>query len=352
VEELVNQKYSNLVWVGTKFSQTDSKNTSAEFNSVNSLGIHFIDFKAGKIWRKVTLKTLSKALLNFLLIPIGFIKAIGIITNEKPKLILSFGGFLALPIVIIGKLFGKKVITHEQTLTVGLANKLISKFANKILISFESSSKYFPKEKTVLTGLPIRNNIFEKGSDKIFFSNNKPIIYITGGNQGSNTINWRLFKILPRLLNNANVIHQVGGSTLTNDIIKAKETKGSLPKELQSNYLYFENTYDIIGEIFSKSDVILSRSGANTVYEILALGKLAVLIPIPWSSGQEQLLNAQLVAKTGLGFILNQYDEMPPEELFQSLNLALEMLNKKSDFFGRPIIEAVSESDLMQQNLS
>lgn len=344
VEELINQEYTNLVWVGTKYSQTDSRNPSAEYKVISQLGIHFINFQAGKIWRKVTLKTLGKAIINFLLIPIGFINAIRIVVKEKPKQIMSFGGFLALPIVIAGKIFGKRVITHEQTIAVGLANKLISKFADKILISFNSSYKFFPKNKTFLTGLPIRNDIFTKTTNEISFNNNKPIIYITGGNQGSNTINWRIFKILPRLLSFTNIIHQVGGSTLTNDIKTAEETKAKLPKELQNDYLFFENTYDIVGEIFSLADIILSRSGANTVYEILSLGKLAVLIPIPWSSGNEQLLNAQLVAKTGLGFILNQYDEMPPEEIYQGLVTALEVWDRKCDFFGRPFAQAKSDA--------
>ena len=119
LEELRNQEYTNLVWVGTKFSQTDSKNPSAEFKVITEMGIRFVDFRAGKIWRKITLKTLAKAFLGLLLIPVGFVQALRIIIKEKPALILSFGGFLALPIVVMGKLLRKKVITHEQTLTVG-----------------------------------------------------------------------------------------------------------------------------------------------------------------------------------------------------------------------------------------
>lgn len=344
LEELKSQEYTNIVWVGTKYSQTDSKNLSAEYTIINNQGIKFIDFKAGKLWRKVTLKTFFKALVNLFLIPLGFFNAIRIISKENPKVVLSFGGFLALPIVIAAKMANKKIITHEQTLTVGLANKIISKYAEKILISFESSAKYFPSNKTILTGLPLRKDIFISKTNKFKFNNLKPIIYITGGNQGANTINWRIFKVLPQLLIHANVIHQVGGSTITKDIDMARKVDNELPNDLKDSYVFFENAYDEIGEIYSLSNIILSRAGANTIYEILSLGKLSVLIPIPWSSNNEQLKNAQLVAKTGLGFVLKQYDEMPPQELYQSLMMALEVWSKESDFKGRNIIEAVNDA--------
>lgn len=344
LDELETLEYTNIVWVGTKYSQTDSKNLSAEYNIINKRGIRFINFRAGKLWRKTTLKTFFKALVNFFLIPIGFFKALGIISKEKPKMVLSFGGFLALPIVMAAKFYRTKIITHEQTITVGLANKMISKYADKILISFESSLKYFPKEKTILTGLPIRKDIFEKKTSMFNFKNTKPIIYITGGNQGANTINWRIFKVLPKLLEHANVIHQVGASTITNDIEIARKLDNDLPENLKDSYVFFDNAYEEIGEIYSISNIIFSRAGANTIYEILSLGKLSVLIPIPWSSNDEQLKNAQLVANTGLGFILKQYDEMQPEEMYQSLMMALEVWNKECDFKGRKINEAILDA--------
>ena len=341
LDGLVAKGFTNIVWVGAKYVQTDVYNNSAEYKLITGKNIKFIELNAGKLWRKVTIKTFSKAIKNFLLIPVGFFRARKIIVQEKPELIISFGGFLALPIVIAAKLSKIKVVTHEQTITVGLANKIISKFADKIFISFKQSVKYFPSKKVVYTGLPLRKEIFTKTTDFFKFKNNNPVIYVTGGNQGANTINWRLFKILPQLLGIANVIHQVGASTITNDLLNASQIKNQLTEEVRDNYYYYTNSFDSIGEIFSKANIILSRSGANTVYEIMALGKLAVLIPIPWSSGQEQLLNAKLVASTGLGFILDQYDAMPPNELYQAIINSIEVYKNKNDFMGRPIEKAV-----------
>jgi UDP-N-acetylglucosamine--N-acetylmuramyl-(pentapeptide) pyrophosphoryl-undecaprenol N-acetylglucosamine transferase len=333
LEELQSRGFHNFVWVGNKFSQTQSSNLSAEYVLITNKKIKFINFSGGKLWRRWTFATLFKAIYNLILIPLGFINSAIIILVEQPDLVISFGGYLALPLVISTKLFAKKAVTHEQTLSAGIANGLIGKFADKIFVSWEKSLEDFPKNKAIFSGNPIRKDVLVSTTDKINFPDKLPLIYITGGNQGANTINWRLYKVLPQLLAKANIIHQVGNSSITNDFEKAKQAFSELPENLKPRYQFFDNILGPeIGEIFAKSDLIVSRCGANTISEILALGKRAILIPIPWSSHNEQLLNARLVAETGLAWILQQYDAMPPQELETAIINGLNLVNTEHSF--------------------
>lgn len=337
--ELQDHGFENLIWIGSKYSQTLNKNYSLEYLSLrDDKSIKFIEFEAGKLWRKFTKKTLIIGFYNLLLIPIGFIKAISIILKEKPKLIISFGGYLALPIVVIGKVLGVKVLTHEQTVVSGLTNKIIAYFADRVCISWEESYKFFPKKKTVFTGLPIRRQLLDLGDKKDNFNNNLPTLLVTAGNQGSNTINWRLLKILPQLLEKINIIHITGNSTLTQDYQTALEVKSKLPEKLQLHYIVF----DVVktkpySNFLNSANIILGRAGANTVVEILHTGKLAILIPIPWSSNNEQLLNAKVVEKTGLGLTVQQNDKLTPNELYRALNKALKCFDNKQGFNGKKI---------------
>lgn len=341
VEELRTRGLANFVWVGHKYAQTGSEAVSAEYKKVSELGIRFIALKAGKIWRKWTLGTLFKGIYNLVLIPLGILQSLWIIIRERPQLVISFGGYLAVPLVISAWLLGVKVITHEQTVVTGQANKLIARFADKVLISWTDSAKYFDAEKTVFVGNPIRREVLAVTTDQFNFNNDLPLIYVTGGNQGANTINRRLAAFLPQLLEHANVIQQTGNSTLTQDYAKAKKQREELPESLRERYLVFDNIYGAeIGEILQKASLIVSRAGANTIAEVLALGKLAILIPIPWTAQNEQLLNAKLVAKTGLGYLLEQYDAMPASELQKAIEQGLECNRNKQDFLGRNLHEA------------
>jgi UDP-N-acetylglucosamine--N-acetylmuramyl-(pentapeptide) pyrophosphoryl-undecaprenol N-acetylglucosamine transferase len=330
LDELQSQKYSNIVWVGLKYTQAFSAVTSAEYNIIKTKKIRFYSLHAGKIWRKWTKATFIIALINTILVPIGFIEALIIILIERPKLIISFGGYIALPIVLVGHLFKIKSITHEQTITTGVSNKIISKYADRILVSWPDSIKHYPKDKTILTGNPIRQEALTVSTNKFHFNNSLPIIYITGGNQGSNTINWRLYEFLPKLIEQANVIHQTGNSTVTNDFLKAKKIFEHLNPKYQKRYIFSDNFYGPeIGEILHKANLIVSRSGANIVSEIIALNKFALLIPIPWSSQDEQQLNAEFAQKNGNGIVLKQYDEMQPQELYVAILKALDMAQNR-----------------------
>ena len=345
VNELKKRGHNNLIWVGSKHNQKGNKELSPEFLTVKSLGIKFINLKTGKLNRNWSGDTFFSGINNLFLLINGSIKSIYIILRYRPALIMSFGGYLAVPIVISGKLFRRTVITHEQTMVVGLANKIIAKLADKVLISWESSKKYFDKKKTILTGNPIRRDIFIIKSNNLTknFDKNYPTLLIYGGNQGSHEINSRIFEIIPDILQECNVIHQTGNSSVTQDYKKAQEIKRELPVELQIRYEIRDYiTAEEVGEALNKSDLILGRSGANNVSELLALGKLSILIPIPWSSHDEQTKNAHYIADVGLGYVLKQSENLSSKTVFQTILIGLNQLKTGKGFNGRPIEECKS----------
>jgi len=347
LSELRKRGFNNFLWVGHKYNQAGNKEFSPEYQTIKNSNIEFIDLKTGKIIRKWTRETFIYGLKQFYLVFVGLFKSLFIILNKKPKLILSFGGYLAVPIVIWAKFLGVKVITHDQVVTPGLANKIISRFADKILVSWESSKKFFNSNKTIFTGNPIRREIFLVKSNTLTkdFFNDLPILYITGGNQGANEINKRIFPILNMLLEDCNIIHQTGNSTTTNDYQKALDLQKNLPQQLRYRYLVKDYILaDEIGEAFNKSNLIFSRAGGNTVVEILALGKLAIFMPIPWASHDEQTKNAEMVKSTGLGYILIQKDYLSAQTVYQTILLGLSQYKKEKGFDNRDLKIAIDNA--------
>jgi len=329
LQELKKRGHSNFVWIGRKYTQDGDIRKSAEYKIIKNQNIKFYNLITGKLQRRWTRKNFLIGIKQLFLLPLGLLKALKIILKERPKIIISFGGYLALPVSFWGKLFGSKIVTHEQTITTGLANKWISKFADKILISWEESKNNFPPKKTILTGNPLRNEIFSTKTNNFNFFNDLPIIYVTGGSQGSNNINLCLFEIISKILKFANLIHQTGSSTVTNDYEKALKVKKKLPKKLYTNYIVREHIYgEEIGEVFNKASFIISRAGANTVTELLALGKPSILIPIPWSSNNEQYKNAQVLENIGLTSIITQ-QELNPDILYDKILSMLNSINNK-----------------------
>lgn len=298
------RKSYNFYWIGHKYSMWGDKRESAEYREVTALNIPFYDLKAGKLYR-------TYHPLKLLRLPIGFLQALFYIGKLRPQLVMSFGGYLAVPVTLVSWLLRIPVFTHEQAVSPGLANRFIAPFAKKIFISFPESRQYFPENKTVVTGNPLRKEIFEISQPIIFSSDREkfPTIYITGGKQGGHSINRAVGGVLRELLSHFNLIHQCGSSTVYGDFQYLFGEAKKLPGSLSDGYILKEYfTSGQVGSVFAKADFVLSRSGANIVSELAALNKPAILIPIPWSSGNEQENNAKVLVKAGLAVILPQTD--------------------------------------------
>lgn len=329
IAEELRKKGYEVIWFGHKHTMWGDKNPGAEYKEVTQAGFKFVEIKAGKIYRTYNLLKLAR-------VPMGFIQSFGYLLKFRPSLIVSFGSFLAAPVVICGWILGIPSITHEQTVVYGLANKAISPFAKKILVSWKTSLSHFPENKVVFTGLPLRPEIFSKNKGKFNFQNKLLTIYISGGKQGAHIINKAVKEILPRLLKKYNLIHQSGGSTLYDDWSSLKAVREKLPNNLQKRYFLKDYILrDEIGQVFAASDLVISRSGAHITYELAALGKPAILVPLPRTSADEQNKNARILARAEIAKILPE-NELTGENLLK----AIDEFTQKISFYQKNAVRA------------
>lgn len=306
-KELKKEGYP-IIWIGHKFTQRGDKSLSAEYQEVTANKIKFLELKAGKFYRKVDL-------IEWIKIFFGFIESLIYLVSYRPKLIFSSGGYLSVPVVIAGWMLGIPSLTHEQTVIAGWANKAISPFVKKILLTHESSLINYPADKSIVVGLPLRKELLSSKYSKKF---TPKLLYITCGKQGSHIINQAVFPIIPKLVEKFTVVHQTGASTLTKDADRARRLKEKLG-HLKDRYIYGPYFFsDDAATYYRSASIIVSRSGAHTSYELMVLGKKAVLIPIPWVSHNEQLLNAELVAKQ-TGSVILKEDDLSPETLLGAI---------------------------------
>lgn len=320
-----------IVFVGRVHSRTGVKQESREKSETSKKGVEFIAFKSIKLSKNTILDRIKS-------IPVlitSTLRSIAILGKTKPNVFVSFGGYLAVPITFAAWIMRIPIITHEQTRTAGIANKLISKFANKIAVSYEDSIKYFPKNITFLTGNLIRQNILSKSNSKPKWMeklSKKPILYITGGSQGSEIINHTVAQILKQITNDWLVIHQCGNATQTRNYKKELNLlRKGLPSANRNNYFVIEwLSENELSWIYSNTKAIVSRAGANTTEEIAARGIPSVLIPLPFSHNDEQLKNAQALSDKSQAILLEQ-KFLSPKTLIKSIDL----INKYNRKFSR-----------------
>lgn len=297
-----------VVWIGHKFASRGDKSLSAEYQEVIASHIRFFELKTGKFYHRLNFLEAIKILL-------GFFQSFIYLLRIQPQLIFSSGGYLSVPVVIVGWLLGIPSITHEQTVVAGWANRAISPFVKKILLTHPSSLPNYPAEKSLVVGLPLRQEIFDSKNKKHF---SPKLLYITCGKQGSHLINRALFPLIPKLVKKFTVVHQTGANTLTKDLDRARRIKDRLG-ELSPRYLFAPYFFAKDAATYLRSaDVVVSRSGAHVTYELMALSKKVVLIPIAWVSHNEQYLNAKLATKSLTGTIIEE-KELTSERLYDAI---------------------------------
>jgi UDP-N-acetylglucosamine--N-acetylmuramyl-(pentapeptide) pyrophosphoryl-undecaprenol N-acetylglucosamine transferase len=322
--ESLKKRDWQIIWIGHRHSQWQDKADSAEYKEVTKAKILFLDLQAGKVYRTFHPVKLIR-------LPWGFIQSFCLILNLRLKLksdlkgIVTFGGYLGMPVVFTGWLLGLPSIAHEQTVTAGWANKFIACFAKKVALSWPESSSNYPKDKQIFTGLPIRQEIILAKKNQNQIERIPHQIYITGGKQGSHIINETVFSTLSKLLPDFLLVHQTGSSTVYHDYEKAIKLRSSLPPHLKSNYQVFSYLDPSeTARFLSTSGIVISRAGAHIIYELGLLGTKCVLIPIPWSSHQEQLKNATILSSHHQAIILAQ-SELNPTSLIKSISAAAKL---------------------------
>lgn len=271
-------------------------------------------------------------LKNFMM-PFNVIKGIReakeILKEQRVDIIFSKGGFVAVPIVIAAYQLKIPVVSHEADITVGLANRIAAPRSKVICCNFEETARYFGA-KGIHTGSPLRQTIFEgskeRGLKLLNFKNDKPIIFVTGGSLGSQYINELIWKNLDKLLDRYNVIHQCG------------KGKGSHNSFVREGYRQYEVITDNLPDIFATSDFVISRAGANIIFELLALKKPTLLIPLSKRASRgDQILNAKSFAKKNYAIVLQEEDADKDEKLFMEM---VDKLEKNKD----AMINAMSQA--------
>jgi UDP-N-acetylglucosamine--N-acetylmuramyl-(pentapeptide) pyrophosphoryl-undecaprenol N-acetylglucosamine transferase len=227
----------------------------------------------------------------------GLIQAFFLCRKIKPEILFSKGGFVAFPVVVAAWLNRIPVIVHESDFTVGLANKLCFPFAQKICITFPNTAQSFSnKEKLVITGTPIREEFFRgdatKGRAFCNFNTNKKIILVFGGSLGATKINSTIRELLPELLVDYQIAHICGASKIDANLN-------------QEGYKQFEYLHAEFPDVLAAADLVIARAGANTIYELIALRKPHILLPLDKAGSRgDQILNAKYFAAQGFSEVI------------------------------------------------
>ena len=264
---------------------------------IEGAGIPYDGISSGKLRRYFDLKNFSDPFR----VAKGYFEALRLIRRYKPDVVFSKGGFVAVPVVLAAKHYKVPVIIHESDMTPGLANKICIPSAAKVCCNFPETLKYLPKDKAVLTGSPIRAELLEgdrkAGLSYAHLTEDKPVLLIIGGSLGSVAVNTAVRKILPQLLNTFQVIHICGKGNLDESLIG---TEG---------YVQYEYVDAPLKHLFAAADVVISRAGANSICELLALRKPNLLIPLSAAASRgDQILNADSFARQGFSKVLKEED--------------------------------------------
>lgn len=268
IDQLSNYK---IFYVGRKYAMEGDKAEALEYQEIKN--VKYLTITTGRLQRKFFIN-LGQSIRAILKTPIGFMQSFWWLLRFQPDVVLSFGGYVAVPVVICAWILDIPVITHEQTQTLGLANRIIALFAQK-----------------VLKGSILKKEVLEA---KI---KNTDMIFVTGGNQGSHVINLAIAETINDLAKKYKVIHQMGNSSF-NDFENAQKIKNYFPVKFL--------TGEIQANTMAAAKIIISRAGANTLAEIAYFGKPSILIPIPWASAAEQEKNAQILADLKMAEVIPQ----------------------------------------------
>ncbi len=290
-----------------------------EKDLITQLEIPYHGISSGKLRRYFSLENFTDP---FRVLK-GFSEAHKLIKTLKPDVIFSKGGFVSVPVVLAGKRCHVPTIIHESDLTPGLANKISIPSATNVCCNFPETLEHLPKDKAVLTGCPIRQELLTGDADaaRAFcgFKTDKPVLLIVGGSLGSVIVNNAVRAILPELLKDFQIVHLCGKD-------KTDESLTSL-----EGYIQFEYIQDELKDLFALADIVISRAGANAICELLALRKPNLLIPLSANASRgDQILNARSFERQGFSMVLEE-ESLTDEVLLECIRKLYEQKNSYID---------------------
>ncbi|MFI5934517.1 UDP-N-acetylglucosamine--N-acetylmuramyl-(pentapeptide) pyrophosphoryl-undecaprenol N-acetylglucosamine transferase [Actinoplanes sp. NPDC051494] len=289
-----------LLWVGV--------HGGLEETIAERAGVPFKAITTGKLRRTPTPRELLRNVVDAFRIPIGIGQAVLTVALKRPSVVLSTGGYVSVPIGLAAWIFRVPYLMHEQTLALGLANRILARFATRVLLSQEPSLRHLTpsaRERAAVTGNPIRPELLAgdrgKGAAAFGLDPREPILVVTGGAAGAQQINRLVAAVLPDVLPHCQVIHQCGSLSYA----EMQEVAAGLPPHLAARYRVLDFIHEQMPDVLAAADIVLARSGAGTVAELTALGKPSILIPYGASAGGEQRSTAQHLAGKGAAIMLD-----------------------------------------------
>ncbi|WP_438446315.1 undecaprenyldiphospho-muramoylpentapeptide beta-N-acetylglucosaminyltransferase [Gorillibacterium sp. sgz5001074] len=258
-------------------------------------GVRFHAISSGKLRRYFDLKNLKDPFK----VAKGVWDAYRVLSKVKPDVVFSKGGFVSVPVVAAAKLKGIPVIVHESDITPGLANKLSAPMARRVCVTFPETARHIKGDKALCTGVPVRPELFHGRADKarleLDFVRSRPVLLVMGGSLGAKAINLAVRQALPELLAQFQIIHICGKNNLDPAL---EGTRG---------YRQFEYVSAGLPDLLALADVVVSRAGATSIFEFLALRKPMLLIPLSRQASRgDQILNARSFAARGFAEVVEE----------------------------------------------
>jgi UDP-N-acetylglucosamine--N-acetylmuramyl-(pentapeptide) pyrophosphoryl-undecaprenol N-acetylglucosamine transferase len=312
----IKKVYANFDFKGKKkkkleFYYIGPKDRSTK-NLLTQEGIRVKKVMAGKIRRYFGIRAFFQNLVSPFKVLFGIIQSFQRLFYLAPDLIFSKGGYGSFPVVFAARLLRIPVFLHESDAIFGLANKTLSKRSAEVFVSFPDTENV-NVSKMILVGNVIRRELLEgseKDARKLFeIVSNKPVLLIMGGSQGAQRINNLILNILPKLLNNFEIIHQVGPKNFESFKTEAVTVLTEETKKLYHPVAYIEELR--LKHAFKVSNLIISRAGSGSIFEIAALGKPSIIVPLAGSAQDHQAKNAYNYAKGKAAIVIEEENLTP-----------------------------------------
>ncbi|MBP8617708.1 MAG: UDP-N-acetylglucosamine--N-acetylmuramyl-(pentapeptide) pyrophosphoryl-undecaprenol N-acetylglucosamine transferase [Candidatus Pacebacteria bacterium] len=284
----------------------------------------------GKFRRSLSLSSILNNIVDFFHIIYGLIQAYFYLFFIMPDVVFSKGSYASLPVVFWSIIFFIPTFTHESDSIPGIFNQVLGKFCRQVFISFESSQKYFPKNKTLLVGNPIRQELIVSRNqitpeDKLQLKqalklSTKPLLTVIGGSLGSQHINDIMLDILPMVIDKLEIIHQTGQENYTQvvneaDIVFRMIIKSDTYRAYYHPLPFINEKMEVgkisLKDVYALSDLVVARAGGGLIFELSACGVPAILIPLPWASRDHQRNNAYEYAKSGACIVIEEKNATP-----------------------------------------
>ena len=296
------QKNIEVIFIGHTYAMRGDTQVSQEYKDILERSYRFVDLdsvRSNELGYFGKLKLLQ-----------SFLKAIRILSTERPAIVMGWGSYLSVPVGLAAYILRIPLLIHEQTVLGGKANLLLQHLAKKVMIASPLSLKYFPD--AIITGNPVRSEILNPEPSTVRMwetklHHQKPLLLVTGGKLGAHFINLLILHELENLLDQFEIVHQCGETSLTGDFSALKSRLSTLSRVKRAEYHLQKNlSASEMGYLLQKAKIVISRSGANIVSELAILGKRSILIPLKSNETEEQLLNAKILSKIGSAIIIDE----------------------------------------------